>query len=161
MRSRRWMIVVFAMFCVLFVGVLRQRGTKSAAADGCGITLEGWTKYAETKALPTYYTDGEGNLLVFYVCRTAYYGDSLPEMAGVDPNAIETVTGAQTAEAVRDCEIGGLPGRFYKLGERTYLCWTLSEEVSFVIDYDADVVTAADVVKMAESVQADEIPQVP
>ena len=40
-----------------------------------------------------------------------------------------------------------------EMGERSYLRWTISPEISCVIEYNADVNDEADIFQMAESVQ--------
>ena len=39
-----------------------------------------------------------------------------------------------------------------EIADRTHLCWTLSSEISCVIEYDADVISEENILRMAESV---------
>lgn len=43
------------------------------------------------------------------------------------------------------------------MGERSYLCWTISPEISCVIEYRADVNDNADILRMAESIQLPDV----
>lgn len=39
----------------------------------------------------------------------------------------------------------------YEKGELSYLCWTYSPEVSYILEYNTDSVTDKEIIKMAES----------
>ena len=43
-----------------------------------------------------------------------------------------------------------------EIDDRSYLCWTISPEISCVIEYSADVNDEADILRMAESVSPTE-----
>ena len=43
-----------------------------------------------------------------------------------------------------------------EMGERSYLCWTISPEISCIIEYSTDTVAETDIFQMASSV----LPQV-
>ena len=53
----------------------------------------------------------------------------------------------------RDCSVNAYAAFRCEMGERSYLCWTISPEISCVIEYNADVNDEADIFRMAESVQ--------
>ena len=54
----------------------------------------------------------------------------------------------------RDCKVNAYDAFQCEIDDRSYLCWTISPEISCVIEYSADVNDEADIFRMAESVQA-------
>ena len=59
-------------------------------------------------------------------------------------------------ENKRACEVSEDDAFRCEMGERSYLCWTISPEISCVIEYSADVNDEADIFRMAESIQLPE-----
>ena len=53
----------------------------------------------------------------------------------------------------RDCKVNAYDAFQCEMGERSYLCWTISPEISCIIEYGADTIGEKDIFKMAESVQ--------
>lgn len=51
-----------------------------------------------------------------------------------------------------NCTVGEMVGAWFEKDDRAFLCWTISPEISCVIEYSPASVTRADIFKMAESV---------
>lgn len=101
---------------------------------------------------PFTYTDSDGNTIVFYCCQTAYLANESGEYTGLDMNAIGLVVDLSQLENKRECRVNEYDAFQCEIGERTYLCWTLSSEISCVIEYDIEVTREQDIFRMAESV---------
>ena len=67
-------------------------------------------------------------------------------------DAIGLVIDISQIENKRKCTVNGYDAFQCEIGDRTYLCWTLSPEISCVIEYDAAVTSEDDILRMAESV---------
>ena len=52
----------------------------------------------------------------------------------------------------RDGEVNGLEAVMGELDGQTYLCWSISPTYSCVLEYTAESVLEADILRMAESV---------
>ena len=101
---------------------------------------------------PFTYTDSEGNTIVYYCIQTAYLENESGDDTGLDMNAIGMVIDADQIETRRKCMVNEYNAFLCEIGDRSYLCWTLSHETSCVIAYQADAVHESDIVRMAESV---------
>ena len=55
-------------------------------------------------------------------------------------------------ENKRECTVNEYDAFQCEIADRTNLCWTLSSEISCVIEYDADVISEENILRMAESV---------
>lgn len=106
-----------------------------------------------SKVTPFTYTDSEGNTIVFYCCQTSYVSDESGEYTGLNTDAIGMVIDFAKIKNRRECKVNAYDAFLCELGEQTYLCWTISPEISCVIEYSADVNDEADIFRMAESVQ--------
>ena len=105
-----------------------------------------------SKVTPFTYTDSEGNTIVYYCCQTAYVSNESGEYAGLNMEAIGLVIDMSQIENRRECTVNEYDAFLCEIGEGTYLCWTLSSEISCVIEYDADVISEESILRMAESV---------
>ena len=105
-----------------------------------------------SKVTPFTYTDSEGNTIVYYCIQTAYLENESGDDTGLDMNAIGMVIDADQIETRRKCMVNEYNAFQCELGDRSYLCWTLSPEFSCVIEYSKGSIDEADIFRMAESV---------
>ena len=104
------------------------------------------------KVTPFTYTDSEGNTIVYYCIQTAYLENESGNYSGVDVNAISMVVDPELIENKRDCKVNEYDAFLCELVARSYLCWTLSPEISCVIEYSPEAVSEDSVFRMAKSV---------
>lgn len=105
-----------------------------------------------SKVTPFPYTDSEGNTIVYYCCQTAYLENGSGDDTGLDMNAISMVVDPDLIENKRDCKVNEYDAFLCELVARSYLCWTLSPEISCVIEYSPEAVSEDSVFRMAKSV---------
>jgi len=106
-----------------------------------------------SKVTPFSYTDSEGNIITYYCCQTSYLSDESGEYTGLNTDAIGMVIDFAQIQNRWECKVNEYDAFRCEMGERSYLCWTISPEISCVIEYSADVNDEADIFHMAESVQ--------
>ena len=104
------------------------------------------------KVTPFTYTDSEGNTIVYYCIQTAYLENESGDDTGFDMNAIGMVIDADQIETRRKCMVNEYNAFLCELGDRFYLCWTLSPELSCVIKYSAEAISEESIFRMSESV---------
>ena len=105
-----------------------------------------------SKVTPFTYTDSEGNTIVYYCCQTAFLENESADDTGLDMNAIGIVIDPELIENKRECRVNEYDAFLCKLGEQSYLCWTLSPKLSCVIEYSAKAISEESIFRMAESV---------
>ena len=106
-----------------------------------------------SKVTPFSYTDSEGNIITYYCCQTTYVSDESGEYTGLNTDAIGMVIDFDQIQNRRECKVNAYNAFQCEMGESSYLCWTISPEISCVIEYSADVIGEVDIFRMAESVQ--------
>lgn len=109
-----------------------------------------------SKVTPYTYTDSKGNSIVYYCCQTTYIEDEYGDSAGPNTDAIGMVMDFAQIQNRRDCKVNAYDAFHCEIGDRSYLCWTISPEISCVIEYSTDVNDEADIFRMAQSVQIPE-----
>ena len=105
-----------------------------------------------SKVTPFTYTDSEGNTIVYYCCQTAYVSNESGEYTGLNLDTIGLVIDVSQIENKSDCTVNEYDAFQCEIGNRTYLCWTFSSQISCVIEYNADTTAAQNIFRMAESV---------
>lgn len=106
-----------------------------------------------SKVTPFSYTDSAGNIITYYCCQTSYLSDESGGYTGLNTDAIGMVIDFAQIRNRRDCKVNAYDAFQCEMGERSYLCWTISSEISCIIEYGADSIDEADIFRMAESVQ--------
>ena len=165
-RKVLWVVAIGALVLVLIMGVARYIEVRYRQTDPnwqianeiyrVENTLkevdEDYECQSVSKVTPFTYTDSEGNTIVYYCCQTAYLSNESGAHTGLDMNAIGLVIDVSQIENRRECTVNEYDVFLCEIGDRSYLCWTLSPETSCVIEYNADAVQGSDIVRMAESV---------
>ena len=105
-----------------------------------------------SKVTPFSYTDSEGNIITYYCCQTSYLSDEYGEDTGLNTDAIGMVIDFAQIQNRRECKVNAYDAFQCETGESSYLCWTISPEISCVIEYSEDVNDVTDIFRMAESV---------
>jgi len=106
-----------------------------------------------SKVTPFTYTDSKGNKIVYYCCQTTYVSDEYGEDTRLNTDAIGMVIDFTQIQNRRECKVNAYDAFQCEIDDRSYLCWTISAEISCVIEYSADVNDEADIFRMAESVK--------
>ena len=104
------------------------------------------------KVTPFPYTDSEGNAIVYYCIQTVYLENESGNDTGLDINAISMVIDPELIGNKRECRVNEYDAFLCELGDQSYLCWTLSTELSCVIEYSAEAISEESIFRMAESV---------
>ena len=164
MKKRKRFIAAVA--CILLLGVVilfrhspaPEPGEEIAeqfrnAEQALQVLDEEWTCKGGSKVTPFSYVDAEGNRVIYYCCQTRYAEGYTPDTEGLDLSVLELVVDFSATENQRACQVSGRDAILCELDGRTYLCWTLSPELSCVIEYSPDVVAEGDIFQMAESIQ--------
>ena len=105
-----------------------------------------------SKVTPFTYTDSEGNTIVYYCIQTAYLEKEFGDDTGLDMNAIGMVIDMTQIENKRECKVTEYDALLCEIGDRSYICWTVSTEISCVIEYSPNSVDEASIFQMAESI---------
>ena len=106
-----------------------------------------------SKVTPFTYTDSKGNKIVYYCCQATYVSDEYGEDTRLNTDAIGMVIDFTQIQNRRECKVNAYDAFQCEIDDRSYLCWTISAEISCVIEYSADVNDEADIFRMAESVK--------
>ena len=99
------------------------------------------------------YTDSEGNAIVYYCCQTTYVSNESGETTGLNTDAIGMVIDFAQIQNRRDCKVNEYDAFQCEQGACSYLCWTISPEISCIIEYSAEAIAERDIFRMAKSVR--------
>lgn len=97
------------------------------------------------------YGDDEGNTVNYYILKTTYYEADPTNVTGLNTGAISLIVDTQTAERQLEMKIQDWDAALYRTDTLSYLCWTYSPEVSYILEYNADAIPDEEIIKMAES----------
>ena len=161
-----WIAGIFMMSLALVVGIVWYRTVEKRENDPNWQIAkeiykvenvlkevdEDYECQSVSKVTPFTYTDSEGNTIVYYCIQTAYLENESGDYTGLDMNTISLVVGTQLIENKRECKVNEYDAFMCELGNRSYLCWTLSPEISCVIEYSPEAISEENILRMAESV---------
>ena len=105
-----------------------------------------------SKVTPYTYADSSGNTIVYYCCQTTYIVDEYGDETELNTDAIGMVIDFAQIQNRRECKVNEYDAFRCEIDDRSYLCWTITPEISCVIEYCTDEVEDADIFRMARSV---------
>ena len=97
------------------------------------------------------YGDEEGNEINYYILKTTYYEADPAEITGLNTEAIKLIVNPDRADSCQKMKIQDWDAALYERGELSYLCWTYSPEVSYILEYSPYAFADEEIIKMAES----------
>ena len=161
-----WIAGICIMSLMLIVGIARYRAVQKRESDpnwqiakeifkvenALQEVDEDYECQSVSNVSPFTYTDSEGNTIIYYCVQTAYLENESGDNTGLDMNAIGMVIGPEQMENRRECKVNEYDAFLCEQGDRSYLCWTLSPEISCVIEYSKESVEEASIFRMAERV---------
>ena len=161
-----WIAGIFVVVLVLIVGIVRYIEVQKRENDpnwqiakeiykvenALKEVDEDYECQSVAKVTPFTYTDSEGNTIVYYCIQTAYLENESGDYTGLDMNAIGIVVDMTQIENKQECKVNEYDAFLCELGGRSYLCWTLSPEISCVIEYSKGTVEESSIFRMAGSV---------
>lgn len=98
------------------------------------------------------YGDGiEEHNINYHILKTTFYEADPAEVTGLHIDALKVLFDPEYTDSCQEMKIQDWDAALYEVGDRSYLCWTYSPEVSYVLEYNPEAVTDEDIIKMAQS----------
>lgn len=103
------------------------------------------------------YGDGiESHNINYHILKTTYYEADPADITGLHTDAFRVLFDPDHADSCQEMKIQDWDAALYEAGERSYLCWTYSPEVSYVLEYNPDAIADEEIIKMAQSAELTE-----
>ena len=118
------------------------------------LMINAYVRNNRTSVTSLTYSNEKGQTIVYYMCATSRSNNASQEYPDIDTDAISAVIDPDEAESTYACTVSGLPAVICQKNGRAYLCWTITPEISSIIEYDPAAIREEDIFRMAESVPA-------
>lgn len=159
MIKKKILLVVLGIVCLagISAGISKWKSIKKdQSTDFIGrleaALGEDLKKQTETVVGATIsYEDKEGNGFDYHILKTTYYEADPSEVTGLHTVALGVLFQPESAKNTREMMIQDWPGALYELEDRSYLCWTYSPELTYVLEYNPEEISDEEVIKMARS----------
>lgn len=89
---------------------------------------------------------------IYSCCQSTYFGEFVVDENGIDSNVIGQLVDLDRIESTQKMKVNEYDACLYVIEDQSYLCWTASPEYSFVIQFNPDLLSESNVIRMAESV---------
>lgn len=157
--TKQIVITVCFLCCVSMIGCSAAKvDLDSDVSDQLTETLhelypdEGWHVAGQMtvdRSVQTF-SDPEGNQIFFYTLSATAISGQI-----TDEDLYRSVIDSRLAETVEHRQVGVCDAMLYTLSGRAYLCWRPEETVALILEYDPLAVSEADMIRMAESAEAE------
>lgn len=161
MKGKKITIVVLTVLCLagIGVGISKWKLMKDEQPDKFVEWLEDTLgdelkKQTETVVAATLsYADENGNRVDYHILKTTYYEADPSEVMGLNTAALGALFQPVNAKSFQQMMIQDWHGALYELEEKSYLCWTYSPEITYVLEYNSEEISDEGIMKMAESAE--------
>lgn len=110
-----------------------------------------WRFFMPCRGHAKLYKNGWEIEINYYILKTTYYEADPAEITGLNTEAIKRIVNPDRADSCQKMKIQDWDAALYERGELSYLCWTYSPEVSYILEYSPYAFADEEIIKMAES----------
>lgn len=100
--------------------------------------------------------DGTGDGILYHMIKTTYYEADPAEVTGFHTEAVGVLFDPETADSFEEMPINDMAGARYRVGGKSYLCFTYDPVMTYVLEYNAEEVSDEEIMKMALSAEIPE-----
>lgn len=125
--------------------------SKIEAALGDGYEKQSKTELAATLTYGD--TTDKENKLYYHTLKTTFYEGDPAEVTGLHTEALGVLFPVELMDSCEKMKIQDWYAALYKKDDVAYLCWTYSPEVSYVLEYNPNLIDDLEIIKIAESVK--------
>lgn len=114
-----------------------------------------YKKHSMTEVVATiiYKNKDDSNKIYYRILKTTYYQGDPVAVTGLHTKAFNVLFPVDYMDSCKEMKIQNWDAALYKKGESAYLCWTYSPEVSYVLEYNPELIEDSEIIKMAESAE--------
>lgn len=95
--------------------------------------------------------DGDDGNIYYRILKTTYYEADPAEVTGLNTVAFNVLFPVDNMDSCETMKIQDWDAALYKKDDVAFLCWTYSPEVSYVLEYNPNLIADSEIIKMAES----------
>lgn len=126
---------------------------ENAMYEVLGDDLKKLSQHELVATLKYGFKDGTGDGIQYHMIKSTYFEADPAEVTGFNADAVGVLFDPAYADSIEEMQIKDWPGCRYRVGEKTYLCFTYDAEMTYVLEYNPEEVTDEDIIKMAESAE--------
>ena len=113
---------------------------------------ENWELESLSEVHPYEIKSPDGSSIFYYCCVTSYLNGNSVEIDGINKVALSQVIDVDSLENSVVCDINGSQGILGEIGNKKYLCWTISSTYSCILEYTKETISEEEIIRIAESV---------
>lgn len=98
--------------------------------------------------------DGTGDGIQYRMIKSTYFEEDPSEITGFNETAVGVLFDVASVDSSEEMKINEWDARLYRIDGKSYLCFTVSPEMTYVLEYNAEEVADEEIIKMAESAKA-------
>lgn len=163
MKKKRWILLFAVLILLSLIVLIGASVNKKKSPQNMMDNIESaikevfgdeYKKQSQTVLAGTLkYSDKDGNDINYHILKTTYYEADPLEITGLNVEALKTLFNPDSANDCKELKIKDWNAALYEFDELSYLCWTYSAEVSYILEYNPDVIADEEIIKMAESAE--------
>lgn len=163
MKKKRWILLFAVLILLSLIVLIGASVNKKKSSQNMMDNIESaikevfgdeYKKQSQTVLAGTLkYSDKDGNDINYHILKTTYYEADRLEITGLNVEALKTLFNPDSANDCKELKIKDWNAALYEFDELSYLCWTYSSEVSYILEYNPDVIADEEIIKMAESAE--------
>lgn len=161
---RKSLILIALVGCVLLCGCGKASATNEkteqeemvenierAMYEVLGDDLKKMSEH-ELVATMTYgKKDGTGDGILYHMIKSTYFEADPTEVTGFNADAIGVLFDPEGTDSCEEMKINEWAACRYRLNGKSFLCFTVDPEMTYVLEYNAEEVADDEILKMAES----------
>lgn len=163
---RKYLVLLSVALCFLLIGCgAKTKGNSNSDQDKMlenienamyevlGDDLQKLTAHEVVATMKYGHEDGTGDGILYHMIKTTYYEADPADVTGFNTDAVGVLFNPEFADSCEEIPINDMAGARYRVGEKSFLCFTYDPIMTYVLEYNADEIPDEEIMKMALSAE--------
>jgi len=160
MRTKLFIIMLMLLFTLVGCGSTKTdepnademiQKIENAMYEVLGDDLKKVSQHELVATIEYAMKDGTGDGIQYHMIKSTYFEGDPAEVTGFNENAVGVLFDVVSVDSSEEMQINEWAACRYRVNGKSFLCFTYSPEMTYVLEYNAEEVSDEEIVKMAES----------
>jgi len=162
MRKKLFIIVLALMFTLVGCGSTKQNEPspdemiekiENAMYEVLGDDLKKISQHELVATIKYTMKDGTGDGIQYHMIKSTYFEGDASEVIGFNESAVGVLFDLASVDSSEEMQINEWAACRYRINGKSFLCFTYSPEMTYVLEYNEEEVSDEEIIKMAESAE--------
>lgn len=161
---RKYLVLLSVILCLLLLGCGAEtkensspdpdkmlENIENAIYEVLGEDCKKMSQHELVATITYGHEDGTGDGILYHMIKSTYFEADPTAVTGFNSDAVGVLFNPEFVDSSKEMKIQEWAGCLYRCNGKSFLCFTESPEMTYVLEYNAEEIPDSEILKMAES----------